>query len=102
MSGNVWVEKVVVQTLPDVDLEKVRERKDALGHVARTVHGAAGDSEALKALAEELRPLLEKLPSGLGEDGTLFDASEPARLEAFLSEVEATLVQMLVEVEERP
>ena len=42
------------------------------------------------------------MPSGLGEDGRLFDASEPARLEAFLSEVEATLVPMLVEVEERP
>lgn len=101
-SGDVWVEKVVVQTLPEVYLEKVRERKDALGHVARAVHGAAGDPEALKALAEELRPLLEKLPSGLGEDGRLFDASKPARLEAFLSEVEATLVPMLVEVEERP
>lgn len=102
VSGEVWVEKVVVRTLPEVDLAKARERKDALGHVARTVHDAAGDPETLKALAEELRPLLEKLPAGLGEDGRLFDATEPGQVEAFLAEVEATLVPMLVEGEERP
>jgi hypothetical protein len=102
VSGEVWVEKVVVRTLPEVDLAKARERKDALGHVARTVHDAVLDPETLKALAEELRPLLEKLPAGLGEDGRLFDAAEPGKVEAFLAEVEATLVPMLVEGEERP
>jgi hypothetical protein len=70
--------------------------------VARTVHDAVLDPETLKALAEELRPLLEKLPAGLGEDGRLFDAAEPGKVEAFLAEVEATLVPMLVEGEERP
>ena len=102
VSGEVWVEKVLVQTLPEVDVDGVRERQDALGHVARTIHGVSADPEALKALAAELRPLLEKLPPGLGEGVPLFDPSDPDGLRAFLSEVEGTLIPLLVEGEERP
>jgi DNA repair exonuclease SbcCD nuclease subunit len=102
VSGDVWVEKVVVQTLPEVDLEKVRERPDALGHVARSIHGASEDPEALKALTAELRPLLDKLPPGLGEGRPLFDPSDSESLRAFLAEVEGALVPMLLDAEERP
>lgn len=102
VSGNVWVEKVLVQTLPEVDLESVRERQDAIGHVARTIHSVSEDPEALKALAVELRPLLEKLPPGLGEGGLLLDPSDPGSVAAFLSEVEGSLIPTLVDSEETP
>lgn len=100
--GEVWVEKVLVQTLPDVDLAKVRERKDALGHVARAIHDAARDPDAVKALAEELRPLLDKLPPGLSEELLPFDPMQRSRVEQFLEEVESALVPTLVEAEGRP
>ena len=102
VSGNVWVEKVLVETLPEVDLESVRERQDAIGHVARTIHGFSVEAEALKALAAELRPLLEKLPPGLGEGGLLFDPSDSVSVATFLSEVEESLVPTLVDSEEKP
>lgn len=100
-NGEVWVEKLVVQTHPEIDFEKVRERPDALGHVARTIHGLSEDPEALAALTEELRPLLDRLPPGLGEGAPLLDLRDTDALRTFLSEVEGILVPMLADAEAR-
>ena len=62
--GSVWVEKVKVTTAMLVDVAGFKERNDPLGELVHQLEIlAAGDRQALEALAAELHSLRQKLPA---------------------------------------
>lgn len=77
--GSVWVEKVKVTTAEPVDLAALKERNDPLGELVHQLEIlAAGDRQALEALAAELQLLRQKLPAEVTEsaEGLLLDDPE--------------------------
>ena len=77
--GSVWVEKVKVTTAVPVDLAALKERNDPLGELVHQLEIlAAGDREALEALAAELQSLRQKLPAEVTQtaEGLLLDDAE--------------------------
>jgi DNA repair exonuclease SbcCD nuclease subunit len=62
--GSVWVEKVKVTTAMLVDVAALKERNDPLGELVHQLEIlAAGDRQAMEALASELQSLRQKLPA---------------------------------------
>ena len=87
-NGSVWVEKVKVTTAMLVDVAALKERNDPLGELVHQLEIlAAGDRQALEALAAELHSLRQKLPAELiqnAEGLLLEDAQTLQRLCATL------------------
>lgn len=62
--GSIWVEKVKVTTAMLVDVAALKERNDPFGELVHQLEIlAAGDRQALEALAAELHSLRQKLPA---------------------------------------
>jgi DNA repair exonuclease SbcCD nuclease subunit len=98
LSGEVWVEKVVVDTRAPLDLAALRAQEGPIGELARAIDALRADDDALRALGAELDELRAKLPHELreGDDALRFDS--PECLRALLGEVEQmTLPRLLSE-----
>lgn len=79
---SVWVEKVKVTTAEPIDLAALKERNDPLGELMHQLDIlAAGDRQALGALAAEFHALRQKLPPEVTEtpEGFLLDDTESLR-----------------------
>ena len=92
----VWVERVVLDTRPHLDLDEVARRQDAAGQVAAAFRRYADDADALGELASTLAELRAKLPRELqeGEDALALD--DPDTLRALLADAERGLLPRLV------
>ena len=92
-----WVEKVIVQTRAEVDLDRIREEASAVGHLARRLGAIKDDPKELSELATVLSELDKKLPAELREGEGALRLSDPATLRALLDDVEQMLVPRLLE-----
>jgi DNA repair protein SbcD/Mre11 len=61
----LWVEKVRIETAPPRDGEALRARSDAVTQLADLLADAPDDANLLEALADELRPLVDRAPPEL-------------------------------------
>lgn len=61
----LWVEKVRVETAPPWDSEQLRARSDAVADLAALLSAAPDDPDLIAALAEDLRPLVDRAPPEL-------------------------------------
>lgn len=61
----LWVEKVRVETAPPLDGAHLHARSDAIADLEKLLAGAAEDADLLAALADELRPLVDRAPAEL-------------------------------------
>jgi exonuclease SbcD len=52
--GNLYIERVDVETSPAIDLEALREREDAIGELFRGIGEVGMDAESLQALRAEV------------------------------------------------
>jgi exonuclease SbcD len=95
--GDVWVERVRLETSAFLDYETLRQRDDALGLLARAIARARTDDAALLALSSGLDELRKQLPSELktGDDALRLD--DPVYLRAALDDVERFLLPLLLE-----
>jgi DNA repair exonuclease SbcCD nuclease subunit len=91
LSGEAWLEKVVLATSPLAHSE-LRERDDAIGELLRGLSGIANDDAALAELAGELADLKRKLPPELREGPDAIELDSPEALRQLLAEVEQTLL----------
>ena len=57
-----WVEKVVINTQPEVDAETLAEREDAIGELQRLLQEAAGDDALLAQIESDIGKLARQLP----------------------------------------
>jgi exonuclease SbcD len=94
--GEVWIEKVVTSTRPDLDLAALRERSDALGELASAFRRVAADPAALAEHAAELGELRDKLPQELLEDPESALGRDPGSLARLFDEAERLLLARLL------
>lgn len=57
-----WVEKVVINTQPEVDAETLAEREDAIGELRRLLQEATGDTDLLAQIEDDIGKLVRQLP----------------------------------------
>lgn len=65
VSGDMWIEKIVVRTRPHYDPDAAAARPDAIGALIRATAAFAADEAARAALAGELNELVRQLPDEL-------------------------------------
>jgi DNA repair protein SbcD/Mre11 len=93
--GDVWVEKVLLETAPAFDLGDLRQRDDPLGHVVKALDRLRQDEASLRELVPELAELRSRLKElGSSADGSAIDA--PERLRAAVDDVERLLLPRLL------
>ena len=98
LDEEVWVEKILLETRPEVDMEKLRAGSDLVGELLRDIDEIRGNEDELRSLAHELTPLADKAAVELTDAGIDFDDSE--QLRAWLGQAEAMLVSQLAETDE--
>ena len=72
-TGDIWIEKAVIQTRPEVSLDQLAERKDVLGEVSKELQALSNDAEFRSALVNSFDDLFSKLPSDLTIDAAVED-----------------------------
>jgi len=92
--GQVWIEKVKLETRPPVDLDALRAEDTPLGSLLRSLQGLRGDEAALAALAAELGDLQAKLPAEAVREFGL-DLRDPQWLADAVGDVEQILLARL-------
>lgn len=96
-AGQVWVEKVQIQTRPELDLDELAKRQDPLGDLLRFIRGLPANEAALGELLKQFRPLHQKLPLELRQGADAMSLDDPAILREILPEVEQILLPRLLE-----
>ena len=97
LGETAWLEKVIVRTRAQVDLERIREEASAVGHLARRLGAIKDDPKELAELAAVLSELDRKLPAELREGDGALRLADPDTLRAMLDDVEQMLVPRLLE-----
>ncbi len=95
--GQLWIERVRVETTPEYDEKAILSRDDAVGQVARALNALGSEPASLAELAELLpqRGIPPELLST--EDGLRY--TDPDRLRVLLKDVERLLVPSLINSE---
>lgn len=98
-NGRIWVERMVLETRMQLNLDEIATRQDALGHLLRFVRGLSADEATLLELLTSFKALQQKIPVDLrqGDDAILLD--DPAWIARFLPDVEQILMPRLIESE---
>jgi DNA repair exonuclease SbcCD nuclease subunit len=97
----LWLEKIELSTLPEIDLGELAARDDALGEVVRGIAALRADDAELEALSLELRELGKRLRGVLGREADELGFSDPARLRELLDDAERELLPRLLGSGER-
>ncbi len=94
---DLWIEKVVLQTRPPIDLDQLAASPDLMGELLRMIDAIATEDDRVADLAGELGGLPAKLGTELeGLDVDLHDADQ---LRHWLERAKGLLVDRLLEVE---
>ena len=94
--SDVWIEKVILETSPPVDLDQMRRGADLMGDLLRTINQlATGSDDELLELAQSLQPLAVKAPLELEQAGIRLD--DPESLRHWVRQAEGILVSRLYE-----
>jgi exonuclease SbcD len=95
LADDIWVEKIIFDTRLPLDVDSLRQGRDLLGELLRSLHAAGSSDEALRCLAEPLKPLRDKAAQELSEADV--DLEDPRLLAGWLRQAEAMLVARLTE-----
>lgn len=97
LGETAWLEKVIVRTRAQIDLERIREDASAVGHLARRLGAIKHDPKELAELAAVLSELDKKLPADLREMEGGLRLGDPSTLRTMLDDVEQMLLPRLLE-----
>jgi len=93
----LWIEKVVLETRPPIDIDQLKTSPDLIGELLRMVDSMAADDSQLATLAGELDGLQGKLERELAH--LQVDLHDPQQLRRWLSRAGGLIVDNLLEVE---
>ena len=99
--GRIWIEKVRFRTRPSGALDKLLAGDGPLGELVTYIRNLQNDPQELASLADELAPLIRKLPAELKQDPEPLQLDQPEYLAELLAEVEPLLVSRLQSQEAR-
>jgi hypothetical protein len=92
---DLWVEKIKLDTRPPLDRDQLKQGRDFLGDLLRSIDEAAADDSALDALGAQVQKLATKVRAELAEDE--IDFSSRSQLAAWLRRAEDDLLSRLTE-----
>jgi hypothetical protein len=95
-AGDLWVEKVLIDTHRAQSEVDALARDDAFGALLRSIRDLELDPGRLSTLGEELTDLSVKLPPELRTGEEPFDPRSPEALNACLEDVRALLLERLL------
>lgn len=95
LADDVWIEKIMINTRPAVDRDKLCQGQDLIGDLLRTVDSVAGDRDRLLDLGIPLKPLAKKVAGEVRFDGIDFENAE--KLSDWLRDAERILLSHLTE-----
>ena len=97
--AGLWLEKVRFRTRARLTAQDAPARDDAIGGLSRTIDALELDDAGLASLADELTPLVNKLPAELANDSEPYRPADSEQLRATLDEVKALLLTRLSQAE---
>jgi len=97
-----WVEKVVINTQPEVDAETLAEREDAIGELQRLLQEASGDDALLAQIEDDIGKLVRQLPHEVrgAIDDSVLKAAVDGDFAALIGEVSPYLSARLTAPED--
>lgn len=99
-NGRIWIERMVLQTRMQLDLDEIAKRQDPLGDLLRFVRGLPTDEATLRELLTPFKALQQKIPLDLRQGNDAILLEDPAWLARFLPDVEQILMPRLIESEQ--
>ncbi len=95
LGDEVWVEKIRLQTSPQVDLDQLEKEPGLVGELLRIISAAEQDEDLLKTLGEGLRSLNNQADRELAEINV--NVEDPQQLRMWLVDARRLLVSRLLE-----
>ncbi|MFN8625103.1 MAG: DNA repair exonuclease [Candidatus Binatia bacterium] len=100
-AGEVWIEKVTLATVPEIDWRERAAQSGPVGELLRDIESLGGDGARLRQLIERFADLNAKLPAELrereGEDGFRIDET---RLRESLAGMASVILPRLLDAED--
>lgn len=94
--GNVWIEKIKVNTVIEANVADLLNRNDAIGGLLRSVRQFTGNDEAICELLEQSADLLRRLPVELQRGEDAIDAGTPEGRREIMENVREMLIARLL------
>ncbi len=99
--GDLWIEKVRINTRMPLDLNAARKRDDPIGATLRLIEEIRGGrASLLDDLVKDLSIMKDKLPHEYGELEDAIDLGDAASLAGLADRVEQLLIARFLDVEE--
>lgn len=99
--ASIWVEKIVFETQPDLDVDALLQGDDPIANLLRAVRGAADDEGVLSEIVESLASLTTKLPVDYRQLPEAIDFGNRDDVAGLLREVEKNLLPHLLGIREQ-
>lgn len=94
-ADRIWIEKVLVDTEPELDPKAMAGRSDALAELQHILARSGGDAEFVEDLGAELQDMLAKLPKDVQDQLPQLDAIRRSGVGTLVSELSPTLLARL-------
>lgn len=96
-AGDIWLEKVIFNTTPLIDLDQLAHENSPIGHLLQFIDQVERDANQSAALAESLAPLKAALPHEVRKNSQGIDWESPDLFRDLLTQVRALLIPRLIE-----
>lgn len=100
-SGQVWVEKIGLHTIPAARMAAGRTG-GPIDELLQYLDDLSADPEQLTGLAKDLGDLTKRLPRELWEDGEIVSPDDPGRMARILTQVRPLLLHRLMKRGDAP
>jgi exonuclease SbcD len=99
--ASIWIEKIVFETQPDLDVNALIEGDDPVAHLIRAVRGVGDDDGALSEIIESMGSLTTKLPAEYRQLPGAVDLGSREGVTELLRGVEKNLLPKLLGIREQ-
>jgi exonuclease SbcD len=99
--ASIWIEKIVFETQPDLDVDALIEGDDPVAHLIRAVRGVGDDDGALSEIIESMGSLTTKLPAEYRQLPGAVDLGSREGVTELLRGVEKNLLPKLLGIREQ-
>jgi hypothetical protein len=94
--GSVWIEKILIRTEIQTNLDDILKRNDPLGGLLRSIQRLRSDDEGLADLMKEFSEFKRRLPPELQYGDDAIDLDDSGTRREMIDEVKQILIGRLL------